>query len=171
MHGYLRSSSKAFPNHSFLFHHNLQWLPVVLASTVSFSAQHTRLSLSNSSCLPFQLCLHWSLFLILCFAIPNYSLSSTHAKCVLSLLRDFVHAVAPTSLFILKVPSILQSTLWALWLSFSTYHTLPCITAIHMHLLDFKLSRAMSFHFRILSLQTSLGPQIEFLSIHDCDRI
>lgn len=63
------------------------------------------------------------------------------------------------------------------WLSLNAFTFLyylshpSCITVIFMHLLDFKLSRTTSFHFQILSLQTSLGPQIEFLSIHNCDRI
>lgn len=40
-----------------------------------------------------------------------------------------------------------------------------------MHLLDFILSGIISFHFWILSLQRSLGPQIEFLSIQSHDEI
>ena len=97
-----------------------------------------------------------------------------HAKCVLSLLCDFVRAVASASLFLLKVPSILQSPPWLSLSAFSFLYYLShpsCIIVIFMHLLDFKLSRTTSFHFQILSLQTSLGPQIEFLSIHNCDRI
>ena len=45
MHGYLRSFSKAYPDHNILFHYNLQWLPIVPTSSLSFLAWHTRLSL------------------------------------------------------------------------------------------------------------------------------
>ena len=152
MHGYLRSFSKAYPDHNILFHYNLQWLPIVPTSSLSFLAWHTRLSLfwSESSFLALSSA---DLSPLFCASeYPNYSLSSTHAQCVLSLLCDFVRAAPLPHLSSFTVHSesspffrVHNGFLWALWLSFSTYCILPCITVIFMHLLDFKLSGVLSF--------------------------